>query len=214
MSNAFADALPATGQVPYLAPRQGSALPTVPWSAQPSERMISKKQFGFAETLLSERDLADEERPKYAARTRLLADDPTGLGKLTSAQASALIAYLLDRPKKLVHAIQVTAEVPAGRYAVENGEGELRFYKVDRPAPEGRWAGYVFVKVMASDEEHSVRGAAAAAVLSKIAAVGADAASKRYGQEIGKCGVCSRTLTDAASRAAGIGPRCAEKYGW
>jgi uncharacterized protein DUF6011 len=33
----------------------------------------------------------------------------------------------------------------------------------------------------------------------------------RYGQELGECGHCGRTLTDEASRAAGIGPVCASK---
>lgn len=99
--------------------------------------------------------------------------------------------------------------VPAGRYAVENEDGELRFYKVDQPT-EGRWAGYTFLKVMASDTEYPVKGAAKHAIIAKIA-VDARAAMVRYGQEIGKCGHCNRTLTDEASRAAGIGPICAEK---
>jgi hypothetical protein len=97
-------------------------------------------------------------------------------------------------------------DVPAGRYAVENEEGILRFYRVDRPEA-GKWAGYTFVKIMASDEEHPVRGTAAKAVLAKIAADPL-AAMKRYGHEIGSCGKCGRTLTDPASIAAGIGPVC------
>jgi Family of unknown function (DUF6011) len=103
-----------------------------------------------------------------------------------------------------------TPDVPAGRYAVENGDGVLRFYKVDRPT-EGRWAGYTFVKVMASDEEHPVRGKAGVAVLHKIVEAGIAACMARYGQEIGRCGRCGRTLTDATSRSYGIGPECRAK---
>jgi hypothetical protein len=105
-----------------------------------------------------------------------------------------------------------TPDVPAGHYAVENEDGVLRFYEVDRPT-EGRWAGRTFVSVQASDERHPVRGAAGVAVLTKIA-VDAKAAMIRYGMEIGRCGHCNRTLTDEASRAAGIGPVCASKMAW
>lgn len=102
-------------------------------------------------------------------------------------------------------------DVPAGRYAVENETGDLRFYIVDRPT-EGRWAGRVFVKVMHSDERSRLFDNAAASVLAKIVAAGPFEAMLRYGREIGSCGHCGRTLTDEASRAAGIGPVCAGKY--
>lgn len=102
-------------------------------------------------------------------------------------------------------------DVPAGRYAVEI-DGRLGFFKVDCPT-EGRWAGRVFVNQMASDTEYAVRGFRLGLVLDTIAA-DSQAASLRYGREIGACGVCGRTLTDEDSRARGIGPICADKMGW
>lgn len=102
-------------------------------------------------------------------------------------------------------------EVPAGYYAIEV-DGTVKFYRVDRPT-EGRWAGRTFVKVQASDDLHPVRGEGARKVLEAIA-VDPKAASLRYGREIGRCGVCNRTLTDETSRANGIGPICADKAGW
>ena len=101
-------------------------------------------------------------------------------------------------------------DVPAGRYAVENEDGDLRFYKVDRPE-EGRWAGYTFLSVQASDEFHPIKGSARAVILGKIA-VDPKAASARYGTLLGSCGVCGRTLTDETSRARGIGPECARRF--
>lgn len=89
---------------------------------------------------------------------------------------------------------------PEGRYAVDNEDGELRFYHLVN--------GEVFV--MASDTEFPIHGNAAEAIVAKIA-VDPEAASRRYGQEIGECGVCGRTLTNEDSRAAGIGPICAGK---
>lgn len=106
--------------------------------------------------------------------------------------------------------------VPAGRYAVATEAGAintLAFYKVDRPT-EGRWAGYVFVKHIVSDDEQRMGRAAGEAILRKIAAVGAEAAMAAYGHEIGECGMCSRTLTNDESRERGIGPICAAKAGW
>lgn len=40
------------------------------------------------------------------------------------------------------------------------------------------------------------------------------AAAIEHGKLTGACAVCSRTLTDASSIAAGIGPVCATKMGW
>lgn len=104
-------------------------------------------------------------------------------------------------------------EVPAGRYAIDTQDGaanELAFYKVDRPT-EGRWAGYVFVKLQVSDDEQRVSREVAKSVVRRIAEVGAQAASARYGHELGVCGVCGRTLTNDESRALGIGPVCRDK---
>ena len=145
-----------------------------------------------------------------------------GLSKAyASEQIDAVQAWLKENaPEVRTHVAsgdRPSAEVvPAGRYAVATEDGAtnaLAFYKVDRPT-EGRWAGYVFVKLMLSDEEQRMSRAAGDAILRKIAAVGAEAASAAYGQHIGECGVCGRTLTNDESRAYGIGPDCRKKLGW
>lgn len=53
-------------------------------------------------------------------------------------------------------------------------------------------------------------------VESEIVSVAADPlnAAIAYGKRYGKCSVCARTLTDEASIARGIGPVCAERFGW
>jgi hypothetical protein len=90
---------------------------------------------------------------------------------------------------------------PNGRYAVVH-DGVLKFYVADDDG----------IFVQASDETHLLRGDTAHEVIALIAE-DPEAASRRYGQEIGVCGRCGRTLTDEGSRAAGIGPICATK-GW
>lgn len=139
---------------------------------------------------------------------------------LTKAGASRMIDWLQGLTRKDDnHAEAELADddaVPAGRYAITplNGAAnETTFYKVDRPT-EGRWAGYVFVKMLVGPEEHRLSKAQGQAVLARIAAAGAEQASARYGHEIGECGVCGGRLTNDESRERGIGPICAAKMGW
>lgn len=90
---------------------------------------------------------------------------------------------------------------PVGRYALVTPEG-VKFYVASH---EGFY-------VQASDDLHPLAPAAARSVIAAIAE-DPEAASRLYGQQIGKCGRCNRTLTDEVSRAAGLGPVCASK-GW
>lgn len=103
-------------------------------------------------------------------------------------------------------------KVADGYYAVDT-DGKISFYHVNTPT-EGRWEGYTFVDVQAGSDfiklpSQRVRNA----VIAKIA-VDPKEASLRYGREIGRCGVCGRTLTNQDSRDRGIGPVCADKMGW
>lgn len=103
---------------------------------------------------------------------------------------------------------------PEGRYAIrvkqDGGEKITKFYRVDRPT-EGKWKGFVFVKVQASDDLWPIKNKAEREkILDKIAK-DPRRAMLRYGQELGKCGHCGRTLTDEESRAYGIGPICRAK---
>lgn len=103
--------------------------------------------------------------------------------------------------------------LPHAHYAVEH-EGVLKFYRVDKPQ-EGRWTGYTFVKVQASDEYYPIKAAARRTeIIDLILAAGPQAAMERYGREIGRCGHCHRTLTNPESLARGIGPICASRMGW
>ncbi|AGU91959.1 hypothetical protein ADAWI_41 [Mycobacterium phage Adawi] len=136
--------------------------------------------------------------------------------------ATNLISWLKGLPTKVNVRIDdrryedATVEVPAGRYAIDtqvHAVNGTAFYKVDRPET-GRWAGYVFVKQIIGSDEQKLSMKQGRAILVRIAAVGAEAASARYGHEIGECGICGRQLTNDESRARGIGPVCAAKAGW
>lgn len=134
------------------------------------------------------------------------------LRRLNREQASRVITAL----QKLKHREREWAhqqpDVRGGRYAIER-DGTLKFYKVDCPT-EGRWAGRTFVSVQASDEYHPIRNSTERASILQQIAADPKAAMLRYGQEIGSCGHCGRTLTNEESREYGIGPICRGKMGW
>ena len=166
----------------------------------------TEKQIGFIATLAAERTLDPVERQAIEAKL--------SSGTMTKSEASKTITNLLARAKAPVAAATPAPvpQVPDGRYALDfHGDGMIRFYQVASPTT-GRWAGRTFVKIQAGDDLHSLHGKAAVEALVAIAA-DPEAASRLYGRQIGSCGRCGRTLTDAASRAAGIGPVCADK-GW
>lgn len=103
-------------------------------------------------------------------------------------------------------------DVPDGYYAVQDsGPDDWKFYRVST-GRDDRYAGRRFLKVQASDELHSVRNPSVyCAVFNTIRSMGVQESMAAYGQHIGRCGRCHRTLTDAESRAYGIGPDCRSK---
>jgi hypothetical protein len=121
------------------------------------------------------------------------------------------IGRLIAKKRELAQAAAKTTapaatEVADGRYAVE-ANGVLKFFKVKN----GRTPGMVFLDIQASDEWHSIRDRARRTSILAEIAKDPQAAMVRYGRELGICGRCGRTLTDEASRAAGIGPICIDK---
>lgn len=191
--------------------------------AHPNEiaNPASIRQLKFVLTLLGERDLSSITNEKYIARMdELRTQIPPYLGAagygstvdlacpMTTTGAHTLIDGLLDLPKTAA-ADAVKDHIPAGYYAIDY-DGELTFWCVDKPT-EGRWSGYTFVKRVIGPEKARVSRTVADIALSLI---GRDpkAAALRYGHEIGRCSICNKRLTNKASRDAGIGPICAEKF--
>lgn len=171
--------------------------------------VATEKQVAFLRSLILDRPMwADVENMREGM-----------LESLTKAEASHWIKRALEVPKETNAKAQAAPakdafeDVPAGYYAVTSlsGANDLDFYSVDRPT-EGRWAGYVFVKqVIGGKPEFPVKGAKWAKVLKAIQDAGWQEAARLYGQEIGRCGKCNRTLTDETSRQLGIGPVCREQ---
>lgn len=86
----------------------------------------------------------------------------------------------------------------------------VKFYRV-KQVVGGRWDGKVFVDAQASSEFWPVKKAETLVEVLSAILRDVPAAEKLYGNELGKCCRCNRTLTDETSRALGIGPECRSK---
>jgi hypothetical protein len=104
----------------------------------------------------------------------------------------------------------VGVSIPEGRYWI--GYPEDRFIKVDKPK-EGRWAGYTFVHVQASDNFYPVRDRAKREEILQEIAKDPLESMRQYGLKLGVCGRCGLTLTNEVSRSIGFGPICCDALG-
>jgi hypothetical protein len=183
-----------------------------PFAAR-KEDPITEKQLNFVRSLVARKDISKmvDEIPSDQPT---LDGSPTDLEAMPKQAARFLIDALLglnDKPQAAEKVARQLPDVPAGYYAIDGNKGEDdKFYRVDRPT-QGKWAGRTFLKVQASDDFHAVRNQAEVARVLLEIAVDSEAAQRRYGQKIGRCGVCNRTLTDDTSREMGIGPICRDK---
>lgn len=185
-------------------------------ATQPSPVLISDKQRQFLEDLLQRKAVAPGIAKNIAGLLR---------AGMPSRQASHFIGLLLRCVDRAPAPKPTPAEerqpqgdlwptVLEGRYAVVDPEDQvLKFYQVDKPR-EGRWAGFTFLAVFASNERYPVKQHETKKRILDVIAQNPQAASARFGHEMGACGLCGRALTDEASRRRGIGPICAGKAGW
>jgi hypothetical protein len=179
------------------------------------DSFVSEAQANWLVDILVKREVADAES--------ILVRLEQGLAKMAG---SALITAHKNAPFKQVRVTAAMAEaiapgastaeieaveLPAGRYAVcDPTDSVIKFFKFDRPTT-GRWAGYSFLKVQASDDLYPVRDQAKKALILAEIAKDVKGAEQAYGQLLGRCYACGRTLTDATSRELGIGPECRKK---
>ena len=106
----------------------------------------------------------------------------------------------LKRPKVTMYGFTVSLAPDNGKNA-----GALYVKHRDSDTYLGKVIGAGFLKSRDCTQEQADKVAELMANPGEVA--------RKYGRETGMCCVCNRTLTDAESIAAGIGPICAEKYG-
>jgi hypothetical protein len=179
--------------------------------------LVTNAQKNFIEALLGERDLY----AKTWKEQRGIAESTDGRelarkfreGNISKAEVSDLITWLKGMPKNPDGA-NVSArnadlpDVPEGRYAVKHNNGELRFYRISRPA-KGKWQGWTFVDMQISDYFEPLKDASKSRrVLNFIVEHGIPECARLYGRHIGCCSRCGRVLTNRISRLLDIGPIC------
>lgn len=180
----------------------------------------SEGQIRYMDNLI---DWITEKDAKLGADARAYTDRMTKNGRWTRNEGSVkgTISVWIDRLKAKnteLKAIEAAAPklptgdadasfqaIPNGYYAVRDaGSNDIHFFRVSRFRDGG-----IKVQEQASDTLHPVRrGGRRTAILNAILAVGWRASQELYGQTIGRCGRCNRTLTDSTSRDRGFGDDC------
>lgn len=182
--------------------------------------MATEKQTRFITNLILQKQMPDDLKDRLIQR---LAD-----GDLDVPTASKTINWLMAQPDrvdplrpKLVSSpdlASLEARVPEGRYALrlkepDSAGNEVHFYIVDKPGENSKWHGRTFLSLMAGEDKFGVKNPVERQRILEEIDASAGAALLLYGQLIGRCGHCGRTLTNDESRARGIGPVCLSKDG-
>ena len=182
----------------------------------------TEPQLKFLTALLDERDL--RQSPKIDAATdeeyaEAIKDLKSQIADLDKRTASRWIDHLLTFPQlpreRNVHRggadsmIPSADDMPTGRYAIENEDGELRFYRFWRGT---RNPNYVKLYVEHGPNDSEVPFKSALSIISKIMEAGPFDCARRYGAEIGCCSRCGLRLTNRVSRLLSIGPICGGRF--
>ena len=96
-----------------------------------------------------------------------------------------------------------------GHYALKDANGIPKFYRLTHGT--NQWKNYIFIQYQAGDEYFDIKNPTIVKNLINIFKLNPLASMALYGAEIGKCAICSRTLTDDLSIKRGIGLICWNK---
>lgn len=208
-----------------------------------AKRVETKKARSFEEFKAAHRAEAEwivASAPKFefAASMR---DAIEKFGDLTAGQLAAVqkcvareAARAVERAARIANAPTVdtsaieAAFATARAAAAQDREGlkwlalRLDTFKFSDAPAKGQWAAAIFVKEgdtklgRISGGKFSRSFACDDATEARVVAAIANPAeaAKAFGQRTGECSVCGRELTNKDSRALGIGPICAERFGF
>jgi len=143
----------------------------------------------------SKRRLAEREAERVARVANAPVVDATRLEQAFSAAKSKGLQW-----PKITMGAMVVKPAPA------HGANAGALYVTEHGQYLGKVMGGRFLKVRECADDAAQR----------VATLINDpkAAAEAYGKETGVCCICSRTLTNQESIDRGIGPICAEKFGW
>ena len=135
--------------------------------------------------------------------------------------AETVVADDVKTPDSWAVANALVDTLPGGTYAVPSitGTNDLTFFRIavnqGRMNPANKGKKY-FRHIVGGHNEDDMKVSPSFVIKAVKAAqaVGPAQAQATYGLSIGACGHCGRELTDARSRAIGLGPDCAAKLGY
>lgn len=140
-----------------------------------------------------------------------------GLAKFAGSQ---FITNFKNAPRKVVVTqtapaapVAVEVEIPNGRYGIHH-DGEVKCYKVSNGREGTRWAGFVFLDRISSDNEFSIRNRAEKErILAAIREMGVEQSEILAAVTISQCRRCGRALSDTKNpyKSIGLGPECGSK---
>jgi hypothetical protein len=178
----------------------------------------SRATFGFAQAM-------HDAIAKYGDLTERQMETTRRLALASAAREEIKAAAKVNAAARHV-AVDVTKLQTSFSHAHESGLSRIKMtvggYTFSRAPDFGKNPGAIYVKFgnlylgkivagvfqpsPACTDEHTAA----------LIPIGADPfnACKTHGIETGNCSCCGRTLTDPVSVAAGIGPYCAERFGW
>lgn len=197
----------------HLRQIQAQGAPKVPTFAVPNAgpNAPTDKQVDYFKGLVVGKQLTDPQRAQLMS----------GLPVLDRRSICSTIQWLVGlpwTPRPIGRVAPRILTVPVmkieqGRYAITHpADSVLHFYEVRKPV-EGKWAGFVFMSELSGENHIPMKDRAVRDVVYAEIAKDVTGSLKLYGQKIGRCGHCSKQLTDEVSREFGIGPVCRKALG-
>ena len=160
---------------------------------------LTERQLATAERLTAAQAERDAARATKAAEAKAAAPE-VNVGRLEAAFAAAK-ANKLKWPKITIGEIRIS---PAGENSTNRGALYVKNRVTDL------YLGKVMNGQFFASRDCSAEAKAEVTKLLNDPMAYAEA----YGKQTGNCCICSRELTDPQSVARGIGPICADKFGW
>lgn len=150
--------------------------------------------------------LARENVPlaRYEAMER--SEYTAAINAMNGSELSVFIREMLKQPKVVKVTWDCWEVVPPGRYALEDEDGDFKFYQVSKIINKDK-PRIVYSLVGAPGDFRRTRIYRADKILSRIAA-DTTAAFVAYGTRVGQCGVCNSPLTQQHTRERGVGDIC------
>lgn len=178
----------------------------------------SEGQVNYMNDLIKDLAELDVEKGRQA---REYTDRMTQAGRWTSGRegnASRWIDRMVDERNRLRAAQRrtpagpaPTVEIPAGRYAIE--DREVKCYTIDYGREGTKWAGFLFLARISSDDRFPIRNREEKARILAAIAADVDASAILAGLTLRQCRRCGRTLSDTKNPyfSVALGPECGTK---